>query len=510
MGGARTTRLAFFEYSHELNLQALGEPTRRRRPRLSLLGVRRHDRAEIKARCSRPDRERAGSRGSVDFRNVQATIVALYKCPILRHLLFRFGETGGARAFLRGLAPRSRWPILVRGDAGPAHQVGITCAGLRGARRRAGAERRVRRDVQGRARPGGVGDVPGSRSDPAGWWEGRFTTDDVHCVVHVYVRSTTPSSRPRTRSARSRSSAGSPSWSRARTAGTLDGRSLGGAKLHFGYTDGISHPDVCWDDVPDRPAQVDFRHFLLGYATPEHSSAPRERPRRRARARQHLRRVPLGLPGRRDVQPLPERRRARGSSPICRRRCRGAAGGEADGPLARRDAARALAGPPGPGAGRPATTSATRARIPTAHRCPFSAHIRVMNPRDQALDPVAREGCPCRSAAVCRTARRSTGTDDDGVDRGLIGLFLCADIRRQIYTLTGWIKRNDFSPVFDANRRASRTRSSATARSPAPAPPSRSPARARSRGCPTSCTPRAPLFLLYPSRSTLDQLSTGS
>jgi hypothetical protein len=46
------------------------------------------------------------------------------------------------------------------------------------------------------------------------------------------------------------------------------------------------------------------------------------------------------------------------------------------------------------------------------------------------------------------------GDEDDGVDRGILGLFLCTDLRRQLYTMTGWIQRNDFSPVYNANRRA--------------------------------------------------------
>jgi hypothetical protein len=42
---------------------------------------------------------------------------------------------------------------------------------------------------------------------------------------------------------------------------------------------------------------------------------------------------------------------------------------------------------------------------------------------------------------------------DDGVNRGILGLFLCSDLRRQVYTLTDWIKKNDFSPVYGGNRR---------------------------------------------------------
>ena len=43
------------------------------------------------------------------------------------------------------------------------------------------------------------------------------------------------------------------------------------------------------------------------------------------------------------------------------------------------------------------------------------------------------------------------------MDRGIIGLFLCSDLRRQVYTLTDWIRQNDFSPVYDANRRVQDT-----------------------------------------------------
>jgi hypothetical protein len=87
---------------------------------------------------------------------------------------------------------------------------------------------------------------------------------------------------------------------------------------------------------------------------------------------------------------------------------------------------------------------------PDGRRCPFSAHIRVMNPRDQELDVTV--------AGVPAVLRRGTpygpplaGTEDDGRDRGLIGIFLCSDIGRQILTLTMWARKNDFSPVYDGS-----------------------------------------------------------
>jgi hypothetical protein len=39
-------------------------------------------------------------------------------------------------------------------------------------------------------------------------------------------------------------------------------------------------------------------------------------------------------------------------------------------------------------------------------------------------------------------------TQDDGIDRGILGVFLCSNIRRQFYTLTHWVAENSFSLVF--------------------------------------------------------------
>jgi hypothetical protein len=39
-------------------------------------------------------------------------------------------------------------------------------------------------------------------------------------------------------------------------------------------------------------------------------------------------------------------------------------------------------------------------------------------------------------------------TKDDGVDRGLIGIFLCGSPSQQFEKLYGWMNSNDFSSVF--------------------------------------------------------------
>jgi deferrochelatase/peroxidase EfeB len=88
-------------------------------------------------------------------------------------------------------------------------------------------------------------------------------------------------------------------------------------------------------------------------------------------------------------------------------------------------------------------------------RCPFSAHTRVANPRNQPLDSsegdtgsprVIRRGVPYGAPL--------SSTEDDGVDRGLIGLFLCGSITSQFEKLYGWMNYNNFSdpPAYSISK----------------------------------------------------------
>ncbi len=90
--------------------------------------------------------------------------------------------------------------------------------------------------------------------------------------------------------------------------------------------------------------------------------------------------------------------------------------------------------------------------IPSSMSCPFSGHTRVANPRNQNLitsmegtngpPRIIRRGMPYGASLTSNT--------DDGVDRGLIGLFLCGDLAGQFEKLYGWMNNNNFSdtPIF--------------------------------------------------------------
>ncbi len=392
----------------------------------------------------------------VDLGRVQALVVKTYRRPTSRHLMFHFGAGASGRAFLRELAQR-----VTMADAeldttlDPLLNVGITYPGLHALKMDPALLMTF--DAVFKRGPRAVnmalGDVAGSRSDPASWWEGQFATEDVHCVVHLYAQSD-DAAQDATQSVRDLARINALTELIPRRDGTiLQGRWYSRAKMHFGYTDGISQPDIRWDDDTDPgTGQVDFRHFLLGYSTDEYPSAPASGPAADL-ARDSTYGVFrwlyqdvaafnlfLSTEGPRLFPELPP--------------------ADAEELLAAkmmgrwRDGTPLVLSPERPDPQLAASNDFGYAtQDPDGVRCPFSAHIRIVNPRDTPLDPIVVDGVP-------RTLRRGMpygsplqGTVDDGVDRGLVGVFLGADLRKQVYTLTSWMMRNDFSPVYSANRR---------------------------------------------------------
>src|SRR4051812_17079410 len=209
--------------------------------------------------------------------DLQALLFGHPRRPVSRHLLFQFGSAAGARRMLAGLAERA----VTMGDAAelpisePLTSVGVTCSGLRALGvAEALIARLDPRFVEGRA-PKRMGDHPETESRFENWWERRFVTEDVHCIVHLHALDSAQLEH-RTRGLGALAADCGVNELIPRNDGTrLDGAFVyGPRKLHFGYTDGISAPRVAWDHSPAH-GEVDFRRFVLGYSTGEHVSAPR-------------------------------------------------------------------------------------------------------------------------------------------------------------------------------------------------------------------------------------------
>jgi deferrochelatase/peroxidase EfeB len=391
----------------------------------------------------------------VDLGGVQGLVVRTYRRLMSCHLIFRFGASAGARAFLSELAQQVTMADVEHDTAlDPLLNVGVTYSGL-GA---LGIDPALLTKFDAvfklgpRAVSMALGDVSGSHSGPESWWEDQFKTEDVHCVVHLHVRSDEAAQLAMEAVRDLARDNGLTELIPRRDGTILQARWYKIRKLHFGYTDGISQPDICWDDDAPATGQVNFRNFLLGYSTENYPSAPARGPAADL-ARDGAYGVFRWLY--QDVAAFNSFLSTEGPrlypelSPA-----------DAEELLAAkmmgrwRDGTPLVLSPECPDPELAASNDFSYAdQDPDGLRCPFSAHIRIVNPRDTPLDPIAVEGVPRILRRGMPYGTPLQGTVDDGADRGLVGVFLCADVRKQVYTLTSWIMRNDFSPVYDGNRR---------------------------------------------------------
>jgi Dyp-type peroxidase family len=436
-------------------------------------------------------------------------------------LNFRDGEKG--RSFIAWARPRithgGTWPAGVKPE--PLMNLGLTFEGLK-AIGLAAILAKINADLvvdlgQPAPRrnpfpdefvdppdPGTLGDLK-PPDDQTGWWNGKFGTKAIHASLHLYTR-TEAALEAIVAEARGAAIASGVVELVANADNTpLGGAALTGARVHFGYVDGKGQPDVDWDAIPAAPGKIDLRHFLLGYSTAEIPSSPnpsltgdlfrdscymgfrwisQDVPSFEKYLDDHAHLVAAG-------RPLADARELLAAKLMGRWR----------------DGTPLVLSPDRP------DPSLVEGRFSYAAdsagmRCPFSAHIRVANPRDQPLGP------PANSAPVPRLVRRGSSYGPEWIgglnnsdERGLIGLFLCASLDRQFLQILRWMNTNDFSPVFDGEVRGRQDpffgsdsmRRSPTFRIPAPGGDVEVPLPrpfVRSRGT---------AYFLLPSLSTIDR-----
>jgi Dyp-type peroxidase family len=375
-----------------------------------------------------------------EFANIQGFVVRGYTHPVSRHFLFHFPSSQAGRNLIRHLLPQvcnaSTW-----GGEKPECLInfGISHAGLKSIGLPQQMLDAFPEDFKDEPDPGRMGDV--GSSHPDNWWQRRFETKQIHAVVHLFARDAEILDQA---TAGLRQEAGRlqlmellPADGRA-----LEGKMLPDHRVHFGYRDGLSQPNVDWGDGAG--GRVDFRHFLLGYSN------------------QQIRSAPDGAVGEllRDSSYAGLRWLSKDVAAFN-------AFLESEGPklapgLPRKEASELLAakllgrwrdGTPlalSPDRPNPALAKDNfgYADDPAGEKCPVSAHIRIVNPRDQELDFVVVDGVPPLIRRGTPYGPELEGRVDDGQSRGLIGIFICASILRQFYVLTSWMKRNDFSPLF--------------------------------------------------------------
>ena len=388
---------------------------------------------------------------TLDLSDIQGLIPHHYGVPFARHLLFEFPDAVAGRQLLSFLTPlvthaaedlaaRQEWRL----------NLGLTFQGL--------AKLQVSDEIlAGFPRDYRDGPDPETQGDygmgaPVHWWNGRFATTQVHLAVHLYARSRSKLEQitGKVRGAIS----GCRELIAAHDGRAIETAPLGTRKgeIHFGYRDGISQPHVKWGDAPELPGEVDFRHFVLGYSSESVPSSPFD-----GKANVFARNGSYALfrwIGQ-DVARFNRFLEVEGpaiSPHLSQDDARELLAAKLMGRW--RDGSPLMLAPTAPDPRRSTSNAFGYADDPEGFRCPLSAHIRVTNPRDQTLGfaeqidggvpPVIRRGASF--------GPKLEGTVDDGVERGLVGLFLCASVVRQPYKLMVWMKKNDFSPLFRSVR----------------------------------------------------------
>jgi hypothetical protein len=236
--------------------------------------------------------------------------------------------------------------------------------------------------------------------------------------------------------------------------GALSGYRAPGGRVHFGYRDGVSSFDVDWSDS-GQPGLVDLRQIIIGYPNADFPTLPFQPGAWRDFSREGSFACLTWLG--QDVAGFETYLSQQASvvAPMA-----GAAdpkewlaakllGRWRDGtPLALSDTAQ-----PNPPV---LSNHFGYADDPKGFKCPVTAHIRVVNSRDQPLKFANEVRFP---KGPPRLARRGFSYGDPwqaGADasepRGIVGLFLCASVNEQFYTILRWIHQTDFSDVYRSFR----------------------------------------------------------
>ncbi|WP_037584130.1 hypothetical protein [Stigmatella aurantiaca] len=207
--------------------------------------------------------------------NIQGLILRGYTHPYSCHLLFSFDVPAKAPGFLKALYP-SVTSAEAWGTAKPQVllNIGLTFTGIQslGVLAPSDLENFPQDFAQNPAEE--IGDV--GPSAPANWWYGRFSSSDVHCIVHVYALS----AEALTQKVGEVTSSASQWGVRERLplksgSGRIEGYLREDGTVHFGYKDGISNPSL--DDDEQSQAPEALNSFLIGYSASSASQpAPTE------------------------------------------------------------------------------------------------------------------------------------------------------------------------------------------------------------------------------------------
>jgi deferrochelatase/peroxidase EfeB len=382
---------------------------------------------------------------SYDPSNVQGLILRGYTHAHSCHMLFTFASRPGAAGFIRALFPYVQSAESWSDKPERMLNIGLTFNGIL------------------TFEPGFKGEFPnefesgpwsdGSQaslndtglSAPNTWWNGH-DGQAIHCIVHIYgltadaladlVSIVSQAADTNSVSEILPLKPGSDQCGRLEQYAPLKNC------IHFGYRDGIDNPALGWPADPAETAPDDANNFLIGYPGSKFYPGPESGPAAEF-ARDGCYNAFRVL--HQDVVAF-ERFLTDTAPKVI--------GGSEE--YAREWLAAKLVGrwrngsplvlsPDRPEKATSGKTDFLYTDDRDALSCPFSAHTRVANPRDDLISSA--------NAPVPRLIRRGmpygaplglSACDE----RGLIGLFLCGSLAGQFEKLYSWINVNDFNNVF--------------------------------------------------------------
>ena len=206
---------------------------------------------------------------TLDFADVQGTILRGYRVDHARHFVLRIDDGAGARAFLGSLVESSsgmpqittaeRWEVKPTSFL----NAGITAAGLEALGQPVGGfpEAFVRGATADKTAKL-VGDIDDSA--PTQWDDAFRNGHDVHLILSLWVQ------RDEDVLARVSEQLRAAFGGALHELGTAEATALPANKVHFGYTDNISQPTVAGAPPPKRPRPdhqdvAPTGSFLMGY-----------------------------------------------------------------------------------------------------------------------------------------------------------------------------------------------------------------------------------------------------
>lgn len=406
---------------------------------------------------------------TLNLRDIQGNVLRGYRAGNARHLAVTFGEVAQARALLAELLD-GPGPTVSHADTWrerPRYclNVGITFAGLQAlglpqtvlgtfpAAFQAGAAARALAPDPDGIKDVGLGDIGPSAPDQ--WELGGTANPPVHMILSLY----SDEHRARVRAPDSRELRDALARHGAQEVACLDADALAGGRVHFGYRDGISQPRIA--DAPGRQPADDQEampagELLLGGGY-------------------------LNFYGGNHIGAIPPRIGDNATYAAFRILAQDVAAFEAT--LQRwsaqwgvdsewlasrimgrwRNGAPVITHPdipePVPGSAAlndfdyaPSEGNPLYLDDSLGARCPIGSHIRRLNPRSgpsvglRGARRVIRRG-------MAYGPEWNPADGEDGIERGLIGLFMCADLQLQYeFVLQQWANMDISQPGLRGTR----------------------------------------------------------